>query len=82
MRQRGATTFAEPEADKTIFFRSYSRRRRLKEVRLELDPRTLEHADLQIHEACSATSAAPTYFRPVMLRGRKYLDGAVWENNP
>ncbi|OCT44760.1 hypothetical protein CLCR_06144 [Cladophialophora carrionii] len=35
-----------------------------------------------IDEACSATTAASTYFRNVEIRGRKYLDGGLFANNP
>ncbi len=40
--------------------------------------------NLQIWEAASATSAAPTYFKPFVSSNpaRTYLDGAIYYNNP
>lgn len=48
----------------------------------ELNPRALHSSKLTIHEACSCTTAAPTYFKSVRIRGRQYIDGGVWANNP
>lgn len=36
----------------------------------------------QIFEVGRATSAAPTYFKPMTIDGDEYLDGAVEANNP
>ena len=39
--------------------------------------------DLQIWEAASATSAAPSFFKPFESQGKQiYLDGALYYNNP
>lgn len=65
-----------------ILFRSYNHRARLTGENREINPKSLHHSRLAIHEACSATTAAPTYFHSVRLRGRKYIDGGVWANNP
>ncbi|KIX92900.1 uncharacterized protein Z520_11376 [Fonsecaea multimorphosa CBS 102226] len=35
-----------------------------------------------VWEAAAATSAAPSYFKPFVRRGRTYLDGAINHNNP
>lgn len=35
-----------------------------------------------ISQACRATTAAPSYFPPLRLRGRTYWDGAMKANNP
>ncbi len=74
------------QSDRGILFRSYNHMARVLpnhgSPASEMNPRTLENSRLLIHEACSATSAAPTYFRAVVLLGRKYIDGAVQNNNP
>ncbi|OAP64799.1 hypothetical protein AYL99_00771 [Fonsecaea erecta] len=36
----------------------------------------------RVWEAAAATSAAPSYFKPFVRRGRTYLDGAINHNNP
>ncbi|KAJ2987846.1 hypothetical protein NUW58_g4285 [Xylaria curta] len=86
VREGGITTFEPRQNDKLILFRSYNHsvqyRTNLSSQPKELNPRTLENCKLRIHEACSATSAAPTYFRSVWLRGRKFIDGGVQANNP
>ena len=33
-------------------------------------------------EVAAATSAAPTYLRPVVQDGYILLDGGIWANNP
>ncbi|KAI0098144.1 FabD/lysophospholipase-like protein [Nemania sp. FL0031] len=81
VRDGGTTTFVNKRGDKPILFRSYNHRMRNPDDKWE-HPKTLEGSDLMIHEACSAASAAPTYFRPVWLRGRKFIDGGVQANNP
>ncbi|KAL6712759.1 hypothetical protein ACLMJK_009697 [Lecanora helva] len=41
-----------------------------------------EAQDIPIWEVARATSAAPTYFKPVEIDGRLYLDGGFGANNP
>ncbi|KAI0505912.1 acyl transferase/acyl hydrolase/lysophospholipase [Xylaria bambusicola] len=86
VREGGTTTFDPRPDDKVILFRTYNHLPRDatsdKKNPAEINPRALDQAQLQIHEACSATSAAPTYFKPIMLYGRKYIDGGVQANNP
>lgn len=39
--------------------------------------------DLELREAARATSAAPSYFEPMIIRGRSFTDGGIGEtNNP
>jgi hypothetical protein len=39
--------------------------------------------DLELREAARATSAAPSYFEPMIIRGRSFVDGGFGEtNNP
>ncbi|GAP85867.1 putative lysophospholipase-like protein [Rosellinia necatrix] len=86
VREVGTTTFERNRADMNVLFRSYNHRVRnppdATNLSKELNPRTLENAQLQIHEACMATSAAPTYFKPFMIRNRRYVDGSIEANNP
>lgn len=86
VREGGTTTFDPRPSDKVILFRTYNHLPRnasgTKNKLVEFNPKALDKSKLQIHEACSATSAAPTYFRPITLYGRKYIDGAVKANNP
>jgi hypothetical protein len=86
VREGGVTTFQQKAVDRPIIFRSYNHHRRIPPTdprhEHELNPRNLEHSTLKIHEACSCTSAGPTYFRSVKLKGRKYIDGGVAYNNP
>ncbi|CZR65628.1 uncharacterized protein PAC_15528 [Phialocephala subalpina] len=38
--------------------------------------------DCSVWEAARATSAAPTYFKAVRIKGQKFLDGGLVSNNP
>ncbi|KAI1619666.1 acyl transferase/acyl hydrolase/lysophospholipase, partial [Exophiala viscosa] len=39
--------------------------------------------DLELRQAARATSAAPSYFEPMVIRGRSFTDGGIGEtNNP
>lgn len=82
VRERGVTDFQGGKGDTNTLFRSYNHRPRLPYNSGEFNPKTLHHSKLAIHEACSATTAAPTYFHSVHLRGRRYIDGGLWANNP
>ncbi|RKK95799.1 hypothetical protein BFJ71_g8265 [Fusarium oxysporum] len=55
-----------------VVLRSYRNFRRSKD--------TLE--TMRIWQACRATSAAPTFFDPIIIDGRKYSDGGLLYNNP
>ncbi|KFY41719.1 hypothetical protein V494_02825 [Pseudogymnoascus sp. VKM F-4513 (FW-928)] len=44
--------------------------------------RTKVFEDCLIWEACRATSAAPSFFPPIEIKGQKFLDGGVLFNNP
>lgn len=39
-------------------------------------------AKVKIWEAARATSAAPSFFGPIKIEGRKFGDGALNANNP
>jgi len=46
-------------------------------------PRNLEDSrNHEIWEVCRATTAAPTYFKPMMIDGNYYSDGGTEANNP
>ncbi|KFY54352.1 hypothetical protein V497_07790 [Pseudogymnoascus sp. VKM F-4516 (FW-969)] len=36
----------------------------------------------KVWEACRATSASPTFFDPVQIEGRRFIDGGLGYNNP
>ncbi|EXJ55530.1 hypothetical protein A1O7_08458 [Cladophialophora yegresii CBS 114405] len=85
VREGGRTTSRGQQANVKVLFRSYNHRRREYRpdfIELEPNPKDLESSTLMIDEACSATTAAPTYFRTVEIRGRKYMDGGLLANNP
>lgn len=41
-----------------------------------------EMPGIKIWEAARATSAAPAYFKPLILNGKEFLDGGLQANNP
>jgi hypothetical protein len=41
-----------------------------------------EMPDCCIWQACRATSAAPTFFTPILINNQQYVDGALGYNNP
>lgn len=83
IREQGRTDFQiSRKLDTNILLRSYNHRSRIESGKGEYNPKSLHHSRLAIHEACSPTTAAPTYFYSICLRGRKYIDGGVWANNP
>lgn len=52
--------------------------RGLKDLLLNLN----NQQDVKIWKVGRATSAAPTYFRPITIEGMKYIDGGLMANNP
>ncbi|KAK6347586.1 hypothetical protein TWF718_005424 [Orbilia javanica] len=42
----------------------------------------VEFPNIKIWEAARATSAAPTYFKPLKIDGRELIDGGLGANNP
>ena len=52
-----------------------------KERATDRNPQDRGH-DIPIWQVARATSAAPTYFKPINIDGRKYLDGGFGANNP
>ncbi|KAK6495233.1 hypothetical protein TWF481_003259 [Arthrobotrys musiformis] len=56
-----------------VFLRSYQ---------LKNPEEQLEFPDIKIWEAARATSAAPTYFEPLVLGNYQFLDGGLGANNP
>lgn len=41
-----------------------------------------QEGELPLAEVIAASSAAPTYFDPVVLQGKEYIDGGVFAGNP
>lgn len=83
MREGGGNSDGKSAADVVYLFRTYNHRTRVPYFGEELNPRGLDKSTLTIVEACRATSAAPTWFPHVKLRGRRFIDGGVTDfNNP
>lgn len=83
LREGGGNSDSVRSGDVPYLFRTYNHQKRQLFVRQELNPRGLDNSTLTIVEACRATSAAPTWFPHVKLRGRKFIDGGVTDyNNP
>ncbi|KAI8625531.1 FabD/lysophospholipase-like protein [Xylariaceae sp. FL1651] len=82
VREGGHTTGAKAKpADVPTLYRSYEHIPR-PHYRNESNARQLQHANLSISEACQCTTAAPTYFKAVKIKGRSHIDGGVLINNP
>ncbi|ETS86202.1 hypothetical protein PFICI_00030 [Pestalotiopsis fici W106-1] len=81
LREGGGNSDGADAADVTYLFRTDNHRYRGGPFKEELNPKILDKSTLTIAEACRATSAAPTWFPPVKLRGRKFIDGGVTEHN-
>ncbi|KAK3941406.1 FabD/lysophospholipase-like protein [Diplogelasinospora grovesii] len=93
VREFGKTSHSQGDnrGDFRTLFRSYDHARRIdlsdpawadRNQSYERNPRELSGAKLDIHEACVCTSMGPTYFKSVKVRGRRFIDGGVWANNP
>lgn len=63
-------------------FRSYNHSPRSEEDPLEHNPRTLGGKALHMWKACTATSAAPFYFKSMDIGRDEFLDGGAGNNNP
>ncbi|KAF7537441.1 hypothetical protein G7054_g3728 [Neopestalotiopsis clavispora] len=82
LREGGGNSHGERSGDVNYLFRTYNHRARSGPFRGdEWNPRILDNSTLTIVEACRATTAAPTWFPPVKLRGRKFIDGGVTNHN-
>ena len=69
--------------ERVYLFRTYKNLRKSsgeREQALERNP-DLAH-DIPIWQVARATTAAPTYFKPIVIDGREYLDGGFGANNP
>ena len=65
--------------EKTYLFRTY---KNLKRAPAELERNPGPAHDIPILEVARATSAAPGYFKEVIIDGLRYLDGGFGANNP
>ena len=45
-------------------------------------PRAVHEKDVKISDVVIAATAAPTYFPHRRIRGRDYVDGGIWSNDP
>ncbi|KAI1457827.1 FabD/lysophospholipase-like protein [Annulohypoxylon moriforme] len=80
VRNGGANSHSKTEVDIAYLFRSYDSAPRYNDG--EMNPRSLDQSKLRIYEACRATTAAPMYFPPLRMRGRLFMDGGIFANNP
>ncbi|MCJ1456642.1 hypothetical protein MMC28_007004 [Mycoblastus sanguinarius] len=70
--------------ERPYLFRTYKNLHRGGDAQVRATDRNLQDAghDIPIWEVARATSAAPTYFKPIQIQGRKYVDGGFGANNP
>ena len=69
--------------DRPFLFRTYENLHRGKTQQTrKLDRNPGQGHDVPIWQVARATSAAPTYFKPMTIDGRQYLDGGFGSNNP
>ena len=70
-------------ADTPYLFRTYANQRKSDDPEAKKFDRNPGPAhDIPIWQVARATSAAPTYFEPVVIDGLEYLDGGFGGNNP
>ena len=70
-------------ADTPYLFRTYANTRKSDDPQARKFDRNPGPAhDIPIWQVARATSAAPTYFKPVVIDGLEYLDGGFGANNP
>jgi hypothetical protein len=81
LREGGGNSDGGNPGDVPYLFRTYNHSPRSGPFSTEWNPRILDRSTLTIVEACRATSAAPTWFPHVKLRGRKFIDGGVTDHN-
>ena len=73
----------KPGVDKPYLFRTYKNLHKSKDLNddsLDRNP-NMAH-DISIWEVARATSAAPTYFKPMVIDELEYIDGGFGANNP
>lgn len=71
------------QGDATYMFRSYSHNDRFATHDSELNPGKLRKGGgPKIWEACRASTAAPLYFKHMVIDDQYYMDGGVGNNNP
>ncbi|KAI1214452.1 acyl transferase/acyl hydrolase/lysophospholipase [Annulohypoxylon truncatum] len=80
VRNGGANSHSSAGSDISYLFRSYDSAPRYDPG--EYNPKSLDQSKLLIHEASRATTAAPAYFPVLLMRGRRFMDGGVFANNP
>ncbi|XDG03671.1 hypothetical protein ABKA04_003286 [Annulohypoxylon sp. FPYF3050] len=80
IRNGGANSHSSKGVDILYLFRSYDSATRY--IDGEINPRVLDRSKLHMNESSRATTAAPTYFPPLKMRGRLFMDGGILANNP
>ncbi|GAB7349121.1 hypothetical protein MBLNU459_g8067t1 [Dothideomycetes sp. NU459] len=80
----GVLTITKGTNDQLFLLRSYPNRTRVtNNVQDRGKLLNLQHQqDCATWEAARATSAAPTFFRPIKINGLIYIDGGLQANNP
>ncbi len=69
--------------DKPYLFRTYTNLHKSDDLEARpFDRNPAQAHDIPIWQVARATSAAPTYFKPVVIDGFEYLDGGFGANNP
>ena len=69
--------------NKPYLFRTYANLHRSDDLEArQFDRNPGQAHDIPIWQVARATSAAPTYFKPVVIDGLEYIDGGFGANNP